>query len=441
MQFDPSRQQPANERPTRRSQTTFGGRSTALAGALALALTLAGCGGGDDNDVEVPAARGAAPLALPGPHAIACSNVAQDFARVPSGSGEAEDYWEGRPAADGTPRYVADLLTDPVNTLSVTVTAPNDTNLFGSIAGKPVGFAVLVCYPTTADNPRPDFSLPSGQFVPHMHIGTEAPLFADASSRYPVLAFSHGLAGSPLSEEHLLVLSWLASYGYVVVAPFHGDPRIANLEIDDFGDAVTVLSRLSDAVAMQALRPLSMTAALDLVLAHPQWRDHVDATQIGGFGASLGGETMMLMGGAALTTSPGLASSPVGADRRIKAAVGYVPYFGQPLLPAFGRDQVGMDSVTLPYLAIGGTADTTAPVALMQQGMARLAGPRVLVSLGGVVHGFDQPSAPDTLTWTLTFLDAQVRGLPSARTQLKAMTHVDGGGDDRVVIPWNGTGP
>ena len=71
---------------------------------------------------------------------------------------------------------------------------------------------------------------------------------------------------------------------------------------------------------------------------------------------------MMLMGGAALTTTPGLASSTVGVDPRIKAAVGYIPYFGQALLPAFGRDQQGLDSVKLPYLAISGTSDKIAPV-------------------------------------------------------------------------------
>jgi len=54
------------------------------------------------------------------------------------------------------------------------------------------------------------------------------------------------------------------------------------------------------------LRPISLSAAIDLVLAHPQWRDHIDATRIGGFGASMGGESMMLMRGAGLTTSLGL---------------------------------------------------------------------------------------------------------------------------------------
>ena len=308
-------------------------------------------------------------------------------------------------------------------------------NLFGSFAGKPVGYVVLACYPTTVSNGRADFPMPTGQSVPHMQTGAEAPLFADDSARYPVLAFSHGYAGSPLSDDHFVLLSWLASYGYVVVAPFHGDPRFSNLRIDDFRDAVKVLAHLSDAVAMQALRPLAVKAALDRVLSHALWRDHLDATRIGGFGASMGGETLLLSGGAALTTSPGLSSARVGGDPRIKAAVGYVPYFGQPLLPAFGRDQQGLDGVALPYLAISGTADTTAPLAVTVQGIRRLAGPRMLVSLGGVKHGFDLSSAPDIFTWTLTFLDAHVRQLPDASLKLSTMARVDGGGDDRLIIP------
>lgn len=413
----------------------------ALCVGVSSLLVLAACGGGDDVSPapEAPTAT-VQPVALPGPYAVACSNVAQDFARVPAGA-QAEDYWRGRPAADGTPRYVTDLLSEPAGTLSLTVTAPNDGTLFGGFAGRQVGFVVMACYPTRADNPRPDFTLPTGQVIPHMQRGTEAPLFADASLRHPVLVFSHGLVHSPLSDDHFTVLTWLASHGYLVVAPFHGDPRIANLKIDDFRDAVDLLANLNDAVAMQALRPLALSAALDLVLAHPQWRDHVDATQVGGFGASLGGEALLLMGGAALTTSPGLASLAIGTDARLKAAVGYVPYFGQPLLPAFGRDQEGLDRVTLPYLAISGSADTTAPRQLTQQGIGRLAGLRQMVLLAGVEHELDTTAAPDILTWSLTFLDAQVRGLSSAQAQLAAMGHVAGGVDDTIVVPLNTTTP
>jgi predicted dienelactone hydrolase len=411
-----------------------------LVSLMGIVVALGGCGGGgsDDNSSTSPAPTTiVSPLALPGPNTVACSNVAQDFSRVAAGE-DAKDYWEGSPSASGAPRYVTNLLADPANTLAVTVTAPNDANLYGSFAGRPVLSVIIACYPTVANNPRADYPLPSGRVVPHMQTGADAPLFADAATRYPVLAFSHGYAGSPLSDDYIAALSWFASYGYIVVAPFHGDPRISDIRIENFGDAVMVLSHLADFTALQTMRPLAMSAALDLVLAHPQWRDHIDATQIGGFGASMGGETLMLMGGAAFTISAGLASTQITADRRLKAAVGYVPYFGELFLPAFGRDQHGLDGVTLPYLAISGTADTTAPLVVTQQGIGRLAGTRELVALAGVKHGFDVASTNDIFTWSLTFLDAEARGIAAAQQRLATMASVAGGGDDRVVIPLNG---
>jgi predicted dienelactone hydrolase len=271
-----------------------------------------------------------------------------------------------------------------------------------------------------------------------MQTGSAPPLFADESARYPVLLFSHGYSGSPLSNDYIAVIAALASHGYVVLAPFHGDPRFSNLRVDDFGDAVRVLSRLENFTALQALRPLALSAALDALLSHPQWRDHLDGARIGGFGASMGGESMLLLGGAGLTTSLGLSWTQVTNDPRIRAAVGYVPYFGQPFLPAFGRDGHGLDNVTLPYLAIGGTADTSAPIYMAEQGLRRVAGTRELVALNGVRHGFDVPSTGDIFTWTLTFLDAEVRGNAASRRQLAAMARVDGGGDDFVVLRYNG---
>jgi predicted dienelactone hydrolase len=273
-----------------------------------------------------------------------------------------------------------------------------------------------------------------------MQTGADPPLFADAAARYAVLAFSHGYSGSPISNDYIQALSVFASYGYIVVAPFHGDPRFSNLKVDDLSDAVTLLAHLTDFLALQTLRPLSVSAAIDLMLAHPQWRDHIDTTQIGGFGASMGGETMLLLGGAGLTTSLGFAWTQITVDARIKAAVGYVPYFGEPFLPAFGRDEHGLDGVTLPYLAISGTADTTAPLIVTEQGMERLAGTRELVTLTGVKHQFDVASTNDIFTWALTFLDAEVRGNSASRAQLSTMASVAGGGDDQVVIPYNGPG-
>ena len=397
-----------------------------------------GGGGGGSNPPGVSAPTAVVqPLPLPGPYAVACSNIVQVFSRVLPGE-DVTSYWEGLPD-NGRPRYITDLLESLDNTLIATVTAPQDSNLYGDFAGQAVKFAVLVCYPTTNNNPRPDYPLyQTDRVVPHMQTGSDAPIFADDLVRYPVVVFSHGYMGSPISSgDYMLALTIGASYGYVVIAPFHGDLRFSNLKIDNLEAAIAVASNLENFTAMQALRPLSISAALTLVLEHPQWKDHLDATKIGGFGASMGGETMMLLAGAGLTTSYfdiGASWKQVTHDPRIKAAFGYVPYFGQPILPAFGRNQEGLAGISLPFLGISGTADTTAPIYETQIGMSRLTGPRRLVALSGVTHGFDAASTNDIYTWMLTFLDAEVRGNPDAILRFSTMGSVAGGGDDSVVL-------
>ncbi|MDD4357709.1 MAG: hypothetical protein PHN98_10695, partial [Smithellaceae bacterium] len=276
--------------------------------------------------------------------------------------------------------------------------------------------------------------------VPHMQTGDEAPIFADASVRYPVVAFSHGYKGSPISsDDYMKALTISASYGYIVIAPFHGDLRFANLSLDDLQlqDLIDLGVTTTNFTAMQALRPLAISAALNLVLPHPQWKDHIDETKIGGFGASMGGQTMLLLAGAKLTTTyfdsvP--SSRQVTYDSRIKAGVGYVPYFGHPILPAFGNNQEGLDGISLPFLAICGTADTTAPISEAENGILRLTGTRRLVALTGVGHEFDDISENDIFTWTVTFLDAEVKGDPDAINRLSTMGSVAGGGDDNVWL-------
>src|SRR6266850_8384534 len=116
-------------------------RGTLLAALSVLALAGAGCGVGGSNDSSgtPPPSTVVPPLAVPGPLPVGCSNVAQDFSRL--GPGEtAEYYWEGSPSDSGAPRYLTALLTDPGDTLSVTVSAPNDHSLFGSFAGQRIPF-------------------------------------------------------------------------------------------------------------------------------------------------------------------------------------------------------------------------------------------------------------------------------------------------------------
>ena len=380
----------------------------------------------------------AIPALPPGPNAVGCSNIAQDFTRVPAGD-SVQDFWEGKPKGN-TPRYITDLVADPANTLTVNLVVPNDGGLFGQYVNQTFPHVILVCYPTSAANVRPDYLLPTGDAVPHMQLGGEPPIFADAATRYPVLLFSHGLTGSPISGDYIYAIKVFASWGYVVVAPFHADLRFANVKLENFSDIFYALINIKNFVAMQAVRPLSLSLALDAVLSNAQFAaqfaQHVDASNVGGFGASLGGESLMLMGGAQLTTTVGQAYKQVTFDARLKAVANYVPYFGQELFPAFGRDQNGLQGVTLPYLAISGTADTTAPIGATEKGFGLLTGTRQLVALTGVEHGFDAAFSDDIFTWSLAFLAGQLSGDPVARATSARMTSVAGGGEDVQKIDY-----
>ena len=379
------------------------------------------------------------PPAAPGAYAVGCSNVEQDFTRVPAGV-RPEAYWEGLPL-DSTGRYVTDLLVDPAHAFVVPLPLPADGTLFGPFAGATVPYAHLVCYPTDPANPRADYALPTGHVVPRMQRGAEPPWFAAGNARYPVLLYSHGLSGSPLSGDYVEAVKLFASHGYVVVAPFHGDLRYADIDLDSFADIVYALLKYRTFVAMQAARPLSLALALDALLAHPDFHDHVDGERIGGFGASMGGEALLLMGGAALTTSPGQSAQRVTLDPRLKAAVGYVPYFGIDVYPAFGRDLKGLDGVTLPYLALSGTVDRTAPISVAERGMRRMSGTRQLVALEGLPHGYDARYADDIFTWALMFLAGQLAGDDAARATSARMTSVAGAMNDSQRLDYMAPSP
>jgi len=393
---------------------------------LAAAFTLA-CALGGTAHAQLSQA---VPPIGPGGFTVACSNVEQDFSRVAPGA-SAESYWEGQAPGGG---YVTNLLADPANAFVVDVALPDDRELFGDFAGDTLTFAAIVCYPTSATNPRPDYPLPNGKRVPHMQRDGDAPIFPDATTRFPVLVFSHGLGGSPLSSDYLDAMMLFASYGYVVVAPFHGDARISDIDLATLNDVVDAALHFSNYTALQSVRPFALRAELDALLRNPGFAGHVDPNAIGGFGASLGGESLLLMRGARLTVSLGLSSKTVMNDTRIKAAVGYVPYSGQPILPAFGRDQEGMHDMTMPYLAIAGSADITAPAIMTALGMWQVGGVRQFVLLGGVSHGFDVRAAPDIFTWSVVFLASYVVDDPFARATSARMTSVTGGVDDRLLI-------
>lgn len=389
-----------------------------IALALATAASMGSIPGHAQSGEAVP------PLPPYGGYAVACSNVEQDFSRV-APAASYDDYWTGRVG------YVTDLLVDAVNSIVVHRSFPDDRELFSSYAGSTFPYLVLVCYPTDFANPRAGYLLPTGHVIPHMQRGAEAPIFPAGSARYPLVLYSHGLAGSPTSGDYIESVKQIASYGHVTVAVFHGDLRFASIDLENLDDVLYALLHLRDFVAMQAMRPLSLSSALDRVLADPGYRDRIDPGNIGGFGASLGAQSLLLMAGARLTVSLGLSSRAVmERDPRLKAAATYVPYFGNSILPAFGRRQEGLDGIVLPLLAISGTADTTAPIASVEEGVRRLSETRQLVAFTGLEHGYDARYASDLDTWLFTFLAGQLTDNPFVRAESARMDSVAGGMED-----------
>jgi hypothetical protein len=385
----------------------------------------------------------------PGRFAVACSNVAQDTSRIAPGL-SASDYWEGR-----YDHYVSEILANPQATLRFNAPVPFQPALYPNSFGRTVPFVVIVCHPTPRSNSDPGYVLPfTGEVIPHMQPAGSSPKLIDATeyltafglpapaspsnlpARLPLIVYSHGLTGSPISQGYVQVMVELAAQGYVVAAPFHGDPRFSRVRIEDVSDFFYLLFFFPEVAEMQAMRPLSLKAMTDLLLSNTGFAQGIDTDRIGGFGASLGGEAMALLLGAKLTSNSfGGCSEPVH-DPRIKAAVGYVPFAGWSFLPAFCDGQEGARGVNRPYLAISGTADTTAPIGTMQRAMDKFQGSRYLVELIGGQHEFRPEDAGDLFTWMITFLDAYL-GVPvdpGAMARFIRMNGVAGGRLDHLVV-------
>ncbi len=379
-----------------------------------------------------------APSITAGRYAVACSNVEQDFSRLRSGEAPS-DYWEGNPLAGGA-KYVTDLLVSPANALTYKVSVPTRAQLdvFENQGGKQLQYAAIACYPTTTTNARADYLLPDGSRIPKMQRGADAPIIATnveaADGKWPLIVMSHGLAGSPLGDNYVQVIARLASEGYVVFAPFHADARYSRVKLNNIADYFYVFSQYSEIAEMQAIRPLGLKQGLDYFLSKPEYANAIDADQIAGFGASLGGMAMMLAQGATMTTSWGGAERVIVRDDRYKAIVGYVPFSGYSFQPAFGDSNQGVKRVRVPYLGIGGTADVVAPISRTSQMIEALGGSKYFVTIQDMPHGLRTQDAPELFGWTFAFLKAHLGRSQAERDRFQQIDSFSGNADDRVQI-------
>ncbi|MGZ5079960.1 MAG: alpha/beta hydrolase [Usitatibacter sp.] len=393
-----------------------------------------------------------APLS-PGPFAVACSNMELDTARLAQLGGTPADYWEGH-EVNSQVRYVTDILAHPESAIVFQAQVPFKFWLYPTRFGQRVEFAAIVCHPTPRANTDASYTLPDGGgVVPHMLPAGSAPKLISAleyaqtlgiqvdppppgPAALPYIVYSHGLGGSPLGKGYLDVMVELAAQGFMVAAVFHADARFSLVRIEDLGDLAYTLAFFPFVVEMQLMRPVALKAMTDVMLDHPGYSPGIDRDRIGGFGASLGGEAMAHLLGARITSSLARSCDESVRDPRIRAAVGYVPYAGQSFLPAFCDGQSGAAEVNRPYLAISGTADTTAPIKMTQQAVNLFGDSRYLVQLVGGQHELRPEDAGDLLTWMVTYFNAylHVAADPGAMARFIKMNGVQGGRDDSLIV-------
>lgn len=362
---------------------------------------------------------------------VACSNIEQDVGKMVPGA-TPTDYWEGNRVGDHL-LYIDQILAAPQTALRFDALVPDDRSIYPNTANTRVPVVAIVCHPTPSSNTDPNYKLPgSTDFVPRMQRAGAAPKLLPG--KLPLIVYSHGLGGSPIGKGYLQSIALLASHGYIVAAVFHADARFSRLRVEDLGDYWYLLTQYDRVAEMQLMRPVTLKALTDVLLAHPAYGPAIDAERIGGFGASLGGQAMANLLGAKATTSIGLSCRETVRDPRIKVAVGFVPYAGQSFLPAFCDDQSGAEEVKAPYLALAGTADTTAPLRCVRDALARFKGSRYLVELQGGEHELRAEDIGDLFTWMVTFYRAYLQDDPAAFAAFFRMRGVNGGREDSLTL-------
>ena len=193
---------------------------------------------------------------------------------------------------------------------------------------------------------------------------------AVASGEHPLLLFSHGFLGT--SDQVYFLTESCARAGYIVAAMNHADSLGTSgkrkLEPPQFAKyAEWTDDKFRD-------RQEDITALLNQMLewnksVDTPWSGRIDETQIGGFGHSLGGYTIMgLAGGWKSWKEP-----------RLKAAVLLSPFTH----PFISQGDAG--NVSIPVMLQGGTLDFGVTPFLMPV-YRKLSGPKVLVVLKNETH-------------------------------------------------------
>ena len=212
-----------------------------------------------------------------------------------------------------------------------------------------------------------------------------------------MIVFSHGFLGCATQSRFLMEA--FAKAGYTVFAPNHRDALcIAEGTWPKQGFPLQSPSQWTDADLRD--RAQDIEALLEAIRADDQLRIRVDLSHLGLVGHSLGGYTVLGLGGA----------WPSWKLAGVSAVLALAPY-AEPFI-----DQEALGKLGVPVMYQGGTLDFTTPALMKPSGAYdQSPSPKYLVEFVLASHwawtniGF--VAREQILQYSLAFMDAYVRSL------------------------------
>jgi len=351
-----------------------------------------------------------------GPYSVGSSNVriAKAFSQL---SGEEMDRYLIGENLNNELHFIDEILSEKDSPLLLEVSIPDDSTIYGSAAGLSLPVFIYVTYPTRADNSREHYDFPYARTADtrfeHMQSVGEKPIFADEKKRYPLVFNSHGMNshgfwGASGSTK-------LSSHGYIAATLNFGDAR---------------LKEDREIYFHENLRPFIAQVALDFLLDHQDYKEHIDLTRIAASGHSLGGYTSFSLAGGDYNGEAGVIE-----EVRIHAVIASAPWTGanwdgEEHYP-FGDKNIGLSKVRVPVLGLYGSNDMSVQPSFVLPAFQQLSGPRYVVELVDQPHIYAPGSWQDQSNWVLLFLAAYLKDDETARKQLALTTSMQDGGVDR----------
>jgi len=229
------------------------------------------------------------------------------------------------------------------------------------------------------------------------------------AARLAIVIFSHALYMCPTQSRYLT--SVIADAGYLVVAPRHTDSSCNFFSWPSFSRMSLKPSPLWSDNDFRD-RADDVRAVVDAISSEPRYRAIADTERLALVGHSLGGYTVLGLGGA----------WPSWRLRGVKAIVALTPYS----LP-FERSD-GLARISAPIMYQTGTLDPIFTMPLERFGYARTPKPKFLVEFTAASHmawtDLGMSDRTGIASYAIAFLDHFVKDAPEGAVLQSALPGV-----------------